>query len=79
MLQSRIGSFLGDDKLSSLVCDAIAKSASLAEFYKDCVPQVKPLWMLAAVFGYHTGKEVGKLNYRSRREDCFRKHDMRQG
>lgn len=62
MLQSRISSFLGDDKLSSLVCDAIAKSASLAEFYKDCVPQVKPLWMLAVVFGYHTGKEVGKLN-----------------
>lgn len=26
------------------------------------MPQVRPLWMLAPIFGYHTKKEVGKLN-----------------
>lgn len=26
------------------------------------MPQVRPLWMLSPIFGYHTKKEVGKLN-----------------
>lgn len=29
---------------------------------KDSVPQVRPLWMLSAVFRHHTKKEACKLN-----------------